>query len=183
MKKSRAALRSISEAATELGVSASALRFWESQIPQIKPVQRSGNRRFYRPEDILLLGGIKRLLHDDGMTIKRVCEILQSEGVNHVRSLASEPAPPDVSDKPARQLEFHPIDDIGEPPVPEKAAAEPNVESLGVPDHIIPGPRTVRTASSLGADELAKIRELHDELVAIRDRMNGEIGQSTPAGM
>ena len=106
MKKSRAALRSISEAATELGVSASALRFWESQIPQIKPVQRSGNRRFYRPEDILLLGGIKRLLHDDGMTIKRVCEILQSEGVNHVRSLASEPATPAVSDKPARQLEL-----------------------------------------------------------------------------
>ncbi|WP_245706303.1 MerR family transcriptional regulator [Ruegeria marina] len=60
------------------------LRFWESKFSQVKPVKRAGGRRYYRPADMLLLGGIKKLLHDDGMTIKGVQKLLREQGVLHV---------------------------------------------------------------------------------------------------
>jgi resuscitation-promoting factor RpfA len=60
------------------------LRFWESRFPQIKPVKRAGGRRYYRPSDMALLTGIKRLLHDEGMTIRGVQKILRDHGVRHV---------------------------------------------------------------------------------------------------
>ena len=60
------------------------LRFWESKFSQVKPVKRAGGRRYYRPNDMLLLGGIKKLLHQDGMTIKGVQKLLHSEGVKVV---------------------------------------------------------------------------------------------------
>jgi DNA-binding transcriptional MerR regulator len=64
------------------------LRFWESRFSQIKPVKRAGGRRYYRPTDMLLLGGIKKLLHDDGTTIKAVQNLLREQGVQHVQSLS-----------------------------------------------------------------------------------------------
>jgi resuscitation-promoting factor RpfA len=64
------------------------LRFWESRFPQVKPVKRAGGRRYYRPADMMLLGGIKRLLHDDGMTIRGVQKMLREEGVRHVSSFS-----------------------------------------------------------------------------------------------
>ncbi|WP_378213562.1 MerR family transcriptional regulator [Aquicoccus sp. G2-2] len=71
-----------------LGSPAHVLRFWESKFSQVKPVKRAGGRRYYRPADMLLLGGIKKLLHDDGMTIKGVQKILREQGVKHVSSLS-----------------------------------------------------------------------------------------------
>ena len=72
MGKSAEAFRTISEVADWLGVPAHVLRFWESKFTQVKPVKRAGGRRYYRPADMRLLGGIRKLLHDDGMTIKGV---------------------------------------------------------------------------------------------------------------
>jgi DNA-binding transcriptional MerR regulator len=69
------------------------LRFWESRFPQIKPVKRAGGRRYYRPADVALLTGIKRLLHDEGMTIRGVQKILREQGVRHVSGLTDEPSP------------------------------------------------------------------------------------------
>ena len=71
-----------------LGSPAHVLRFWESKFSQVKPVKRAGGRRYYRPSDMALLGGIKKLLHDDGMTIKGVQKILREQGVKHVASLS-----------------------------------------------------------------------------------------------
>lgn len=88
MAKSADAFRTISEVADWLGSPAHVLRFWESKFSQVKPVKRAGGRRYYRPADMALLGGIKKLLHDDGMTIKGVQKILREQGVKHVSSLS-----------------------------------------------------------------------------------------------
>lgn len=88
MKKSPDAFRTISEVADWLGIPAHVLRFWESKFTHVKPVKRAGGRRYYRPADMQLLGGIKKLLHDDGMTIKGVQKTLREQGVAHVSSLS-----------------------------------------------------------------------------------------------
>lgn len=88
MSKSRDAFRTISEVADWLGIQAHVLRFWESKFTQVKPVKRAGGRRYYRPADMLLIGGIKTLLHDEGLTIKGVQKILRDQGVAHVSSLS-----------------------------------------------------------------------------------------------
>jgi DNA-binding transcriptional MerR regulator len=84
MSKSPDAFRTISEVAEWLGIPAHVLRFWESKFTQIKPVKRAGGRRYYRPADMMLLGGIKRLLHDNGMSIKEVQALLRDQGIAHV---------------------------------------------------------------------------------------------------
>ncbi|WP_278921862.1 MerR family transcriptional regulator [Pseudophaeobacter profundi] len=88
MSKSADAFRTISEVADWLGVQAHVLRFWESKFTQIKPVKRAGGRRYYRPADMLLLGGIRKLLHTDGLSIKDVQAILRDLGIGHVSQLS-----------------------------------------------------------------------------------------------
>ena len=88
MAKSADAFRTISEVADWLETPAHVLRFWESKFSQVKPVKRAGGRRYYRPADMKLLGGIKKLLHDDGLTIKGVQKILREQGVKHVSDLS-----------------------------------------------------------------------------------------------
>ncbi|MGR3526900.1 MAG: MerR family transcriptional regulator [Paracoccaceae bacterium] len=86
--KSPDAFRTISEVADWLDRPAHVLRFWESKFNQVKPVKRAGGRRYYRPEDMLLLGGIKKLLHDDGMTIKGAQKVLREQGVRYVTAMS-----------------------------------------------------------------------------------------------
>ncbi len=81
MSKSVDAFRTISEVAKELGLATHVLRFWESKFPQIKPLKRAGGRRYYRPEDVILLRRLQELLHDEGYTIKGVQKLLREEGV------------------------------------------------------------------------------------------------------
>jgi DNA-binding transcriptional MerR regulator len=88
MTKSPDAFRTISEVAEWLDRPAHVLRFWESKFSQVKPVKRAGGRRYYRPQDMQLLGGIKKLLHDDGMTIKGVQKLLREKGIKHVIALS-----------------------------------------------------------------------------------------------
>ena len=90
MDKSPDAFRTISEVSGVLETPAHVLRFWESRFPQIRPVKRAGGRRYYRPSDIALLFGIKRLLHDEGITIRGVQKILREQGVRHVAGLKDE---------------------------------------------------------------------------------------------
>jgi len=98
MDKSPEAFRTISEVALALDVPPHVLRFWETRFAQVKPVKRGGGRRYYRPEDVRLLRGIRGLLYDDGMTIKGVQKILRERGLRHVVGLGTlsfelEPAP------------------------------------------------------------------------------------------
>jgi DNA-binding transcriptional MerR regulator len=75
------AFRTISEAADELGVPQHVLRFWETKFSFIRPMKRAGGRRFYRPQDLLVLKGVRALLHDDGYTIKGVQRLHKEQGV------------------------------------------------------------------------------------------------------
>ncbi|WP_455475461.1 MerR family transcriptional regulator [Bartonella sp. B17] len=81
MDKSSDAFRTISEVAELLGLPQHVLRFWETRFTQIKPMKRSGGRRYYRPADIDLLNGIKQLLYDQGYTIKGVQRLLKENGI------------------------------------------------------------------------------------------------------
>ncbi len=84
MEKSPDAFRTISEAADELNLPQHVLRFWETRFSTIKPLKRGGGRRYYRPEDVLLLKGIRHLLYDQGFTIKGVQRILKDQGTRYV---------------------------------------------------------------------------------------------------
>lgn len=106
MSKSRDAFRTISEVSEWLETPAHVLRFWESKFTQVKPVKRAGGRRYYRPADMELLGGIKKLLHDDGMTIKGVQKILREQGVRHVSAMSMPVDPEDqIEDAPFIEAE------------------------------------------------------------------------------
>jgi DNA-binding transcriptional MerR regulator len=87
LNKAPDAFRTISEVAEELDLPQHVLRFWESRFPNIKPLKRGGGRRYYRPEDVDLLRGIRRLLYSDGYTIKGVQRILREQGVRTVQSV------------------------------------------------------------------------------------------------
>ena len=84
VEKSPDAFRTISEAAEELDLPQHVLRFWETRFATIRPLKRGGGRRYYRPEDVLLLKGIRHLLYDQGFTIKGVQRILKDQGVRNV---------------------------------------------------------------------------------------------------
>ena len=75
--KSADAFRTISEVADELEVPQHVLRFWESKFPQVKPLKRAGGRRYYRPDDVVLLRRIRNCLYDQGYTIKGVQKLLR----------------------------------------------------------------------------------------------------------
>lgn len=124
MSKAPDAFRTISEVAEWLETPAHVLRFWESKFSQVKPVKRAGGRRYYRPTDMLLLAGIKRLLHEDGMTIKGVQKLLRDQGAKHVAALSPRSVEEDeiveVSKAPAPKPE----------PVVEEKQAEPVFTSV-----------------------------------------------------
>jgi DNA-binding transcriptional MerR regulator len=75
--KSPQAFRTISEVSNEVNIPAHVLRFWETKFPNINPLKRSGNRRYYRPEDVKLIIRIKTLLYDNGYTVKGVQKLLK----------------------------------------------------------------------------------------------------------
>ena len=101
MDKAPEAFRTISEVAAEIDVPQHVLRFWESRFSQIRPMKRGGGRRFYRPEDVDLLRGVRHLLYGEGYTIRGVQRILREEGpafVQNVWRAGAEPPPPEVED-------------------------------------------------------------------------------------
>src|SRR5262245_47979153 len=87
VEKSPQAFRTISEVAVELDVPQHVLRFWETKFPHVKPLKRAGGRRYYRPEDLDLLRGIRSLLYKDGLTIKGAQKILREQGPRYVMEL------------------------------------------------------------------------------------------------
>jgi DNA-binding transcriptional MerR regulator len=113
LDKSPDAFRTISEAAEELDLPQHVLRFWETRFSNLKPLKRGGGRRYYRPEDVLLLRGIRHLLYDQGFTIKGVQKILKESGARHVAAIgnggAVEALPPrlaDYEEEPAENAEI-----------------------------------------------------------------------------
>jgi DNA-binding transcriptional MerR regulator len=87
IEKAPDAFRTISEVSESLDVPQHVLRFWEAKFTQIKPLKRAGGRRYYRPDDIDLLKGIRSLLYGEGLTIKGVQKVLREQGGKHVAEM------------------------------------------------------------------------------------------------
>ena len=123
MDKAPDAFRTISEVADDLDLPQHVLRFWETRFQQIKPMKRGGGRRYYRPDDIDLLRGIRHLLYGEGYTIRGVQRILKDHGIRFVQNVwkAGAPQPPPTA---ADAVDG----DIGEPslarPLPGSRRAE-----------------------------------------------------------
>jgi DNA-binding transcriptional MerR regulator len=176
MEKSPEAFRTISEVADALEVPPHVLRFWETRFAQVKPVKRAGGRRYYRPEDVCLLRGIRGLLYDDGMTIKGVQKILRERGVRHVIGLGTPSSGAEAMPQPPPQ-----------PPRPAAPAARPNGPAAGPQRDLFAEPAAARPVAGAAARTLASetatlprpmdraaLRTLLDELEALRARMVAE---------
>ena len=88
--KSPEAFRTISEVSKDLSLPQHVLRFWETKFVQIRPIKRGGGRRYYRPEDVRLLQGIKSLLYNDGYTIRGVQKVIKENGTKQLIELNSQ---------------------------------------------------------------------------------------------
>lgn len=142
-EKAPDAFRTISEVAQDLDLPQHVLRFWETRFTQIKPLKRGGGRRYYRPEDVELLKGIRYYLYGEGYTIKGVQRILKERGLKHVIELGRAQSPgylPPVA-KAGAQRRVEAFDDFPEPAPPSTRATPP-------PDPVVPlrprEPETVR---------------------------------------
>ncbi len=183
--KSPDAFRTISEVATELDVPQHVLRFWESRFTQIKPVKRAGGRRFYRPDDVDLLRGIRALLYVDGLTIRGVQKILKERGLRHVVMMGRGQAPAPYA-APPRIVVQEPAQKKPETKKrPSHLRAVPSPMSLPFFDLLDPQPaRTPKpeadpvavpaaqpipaTIAGLAADERAKLKTLLGELESLK---------------
>ena len=94
IRKSDQAFRTIGELAADLGVPQHILRYWETRFPQLRPLQRAGNRRYYRPDDVALARRIHRLLNQDGYTIRGVQQLLKSGSGDAEAAVAATGATP-----------------------------------------------------------------------------------------
>ena len=148
MDKAIGAYRTISEVGEELDIPQHVLRFWETRFPQIKPMKRSGGRRYYRPGDVLLLKGIRRLLYGEGYTIKGVQRILATQGAGVVQRAggASGEELAGIADT-APSGEF-----AGADQAPQISRAEPFEEVSGARSEAQPKPE-----AEPGADETAPL--------------------------
>ena len=97
--KDPGALKTIGELSEELGVAQHILRYWETRFPQLKPMQRAGNRRYYRPADVALARRIHRLLTDEGYTVRGVQKLLRDKAAD--QEPAAAPGPPPESPRAA----------------------------------------------------------------------------------
>jgi len=107
-QKDPGALLTIGELSQELGVPQHILRYWETRFPQLRPMQRAGNRRYYRPSDVDLARRIHRLLNNEGYTVRGVQKLLRDKGVEHPGTDAPMPAavPPQMA-APAAEASDH----------------------------------------------------------------------------
>ena len=99
-EKDPAAFRTIREVSDLLGVPQHVLRFWETRFPELKPLQRGGNRRYYRPADVAFAAALHKLLHQDGYTVKGVRKLISDNGAGNLVAIANgDPVP--VRGRPA----------------------------------------------------------------------------------
>jgi len=188
MAKAKDAFRTISEVAEWLDTPTHVLRFWESKFTQIKPVKGAGGRRYYRPKDMDLLGGIKQLLHEDGLTIKGTQKLLREKGMKYVADLGqSMTAPSTATTEAVEPTKAAPI--APKPtPAPEAAvqdafpldppAAEAPTIDLPLPPQGLPAAPSrligrTWTHDSAIKSRAAEIAPLLDRLEAVRTRMRG----------
>jgi DNA-binding transcriptional MerR regulator len=187
LDKSPDAFRTISEVADDLDIPQHVLRFWETRFTQIKPMKRSGGRRYYRPDDVDLLRGIRRLLYGEGYTIRGVQRILKEYGIKAVQGLVDgtssasfagiEAGIEDALREPADYEEDAPEREADEDQEDDELEEEPIVERVfarRVPD-FAQSPRrseapgvAARPDSSGRKVDSARLKAALDDLIACR---------------
>ena len=178
MDKAPDAFRTISEVAEEINVPQHVLRFWESRFTQIRPLKRGGGRRYYRPDDVDLLRGVRHLLYGEGYTIRGVQRILREEGLSFVQSVwrpgAELPPPEDDGDaEDAERPATLPLDeepsffDLSSPSAGEPAGGrrEPT---------IMPPPQR----PGINSEDRRKLQRALDELSACRRLIDATLEES-----
>lgn len=134
LDKAPDAFRTISEVADDLDIPQHVLRFWETRFTQIKPMKRSGGRRYYRPDDVDLLRGIRRLLYGEGYTIRGVQRILKENGIKAVQGLVDGNAAPAFA-PPRPDAKRAPVDDE---PDDESVEAEAEIDEQEDEEEAVP---------------------------------------------
>jgi DNA-binding transcriptional MerR regulator len=179
MDKSPDAFRTISEVAEDLDVPQHVLRFWESRFPQIKPMKRGGGRRYYRPDDVDLLRGIRHLLYGEGYTIRGVQRILREQGGRFVQSVWREGAPkpqlqPHEEQGDTNEGSQEPAGAQGDgrrSAARAKSASESAAPESPVPDAVMPA-ATPPVAPALSVADLQRLRSSLDIMVECRRRID-----------
>lgn len=178
MEKSPDAFRTISEVAEDLDLPQHVLRFWETKFAQIKPLKRAGGRRYYRPGDVDLLQGIRRLLYAEGYTIKGVQRILKSEGVRAVEAIGrgeiTLEARPADAEEAAPSGAVHPAHESDEPGRFTAASGDDESQDMALPHEMgtrATGRRAALDRGQLRAvlDELRECKRVLDNLMHPRD--------------
>src|SRR5258708_4074404 len=152
-QKSPEAFRTISEVAADLDVPQHVLRFWETKFATVKPLKRGGGRRYYRPDDLELLRGIRSLLYSDGLTIKGVQKILREQGPRYVMELGRGSTSLIASRRAAN----------------ESAAAR--AEARDAPSNVHQFPRDIGSEPGLRESDRAHFTTLLDELLELKARL------------
>jgi DNA-binding transcriptional MerR regulator len=193
VEKARDAFRTISEVASELDVPQHVLRFWESRFREIKPMKRGGGRRYYRPEDVNLLRGVRHLLYGEGYTIRGVQRILREQGIKFVQVVwqpgALQPAhgaadeldgatdPVEISKADALEVErgrglLSLLPSLlGDPLEHERAERRPPVEIPdpdSLPSRKLVPPLAPTLSNGLSRDDLRKLQAALQELAECR---------------
>ena len=158
MNKAPEAFRTISEVADGLDVPQHVLRFWETRFTQIRPMKRGGGRRYYRPNDVDLLNGIRQLLYGEGYTIRGVQRILRDHGVAHVTAIGRG----EIRAEP--EGEARPVEPEGKSAVLAAPPPPSMVAEAKPPPELAPQP----SGPTLGRSELEELRLALTDLAAAR---------------
>ncbi len=190
LDKAPDAFRTISEVAEEINVPQHVLRFWESRFAQIRPMKRGGGRRYYRPDDVDLLRGVRHLLYGAGYTIRGVQRILREEGVAFVQNVwraGSEPPPPeteadrageDEAQEAARRSQERLLRVLSPSSVDDHAAAtttarrEPTMTSRG----------SIEPSQHITSEERRKLQTALDDLIDCRRLIDAALSENYTGG-
>jgi DNA-binding transcriptional MerR regulator len=160
VEKAPEAFRTISEVAEELNVPQHVLRFWESRFHEIKPMKRGGGRRYYRPQDVDLLRGIRHLLYGEGYTIRGVQRLLREQGHRFVQNVWQAGAPQPTPKEGDRELEHT-------PPVRPALTREEPVHD-GAKDVVMEAGSATAEGGRLSAVQVQNLRAALHELMECR---------------
>jgi DNA-binding transcriptional MerR regulator len=191
LDKAPGAFRTISEVADEIDVPQHVLRFWESRFAQIRPMKRGGGRRFYRPEDVDLLRGVRHLLYGEGYTIRGVQRILREQGIAFVQDVwragAEPPPPPSDEDRVEDDAGAANGTEASQAAPAFFAAASPRERSdeLRAPARrepsFAPADAGKSKPATLSGDQRRQLRAALDDLVACRGLLDAALADEGAA--
>jgi DNA-binding transcriptional MerR regulator len=178
LDKAPDAFRTISEVADDLDIPQHVLRFWETRFAQIKPMKRSGGRRYYRPDDVDLLRGIRRLLYGEGYTIRGVQRILKEHGIKSVQGLvdgsAAVPSFGAAGDEALRgQGDAGEDEAVVETADDEEEVVHAPVPARRAPEFAAPSPSAGPSRGEARKLDIARLEAALQDLLACRQLLDG----------